>query len=393
VTEPDVVVIGGGPAGLAAAIVCATHGLTTRMVERHPSPVDKPCGEGLLPNGVAALARIGIEAELVAAHAQAIVGIRYHTPQGRMAEASFEGPTGLGIRRTDLSRVLFAHARTLPGLAVVTGEAAVAAVDDSGRPRVRAAGTTYRPKLVIGADGLHSRTRDSVGIAVERRGHSRWGCRQHFDGEPWTDHVEVYFARGFEVYVTPVARGVNVAVLWDTRVVHPPAGRSPVASLVAQVPALAPQLIRRAPSDPARAGGPFDVRVRRPWRLGVLLIGDAAGYVDALTGEGVGVALEQAALLSSTVVPALRRTPHGAVIDSDALARFAQAARSRSRSNRLLTRVLVRIAQHPALVEGIVGALASSPTLFAHLLDVNMGRRKIWRVPLPSFTFGEEPSR
>lgn len=135
------------------------------------------------------------------------------------------------------------------------------------------------------------------------------------------------------------------------------------------------------------------MRVRRPWRLGVLLIGDAAGYVDALTGEGVGVALEQAALLSNTVVPALRRTTHGAVIDPDALARFAQAARSRSRSNRLLTRVLVRIARHPALVEGIVAALAPRPTLFAHLLDVNMGRRKIWRVPLPFATFREEPSR
>lgn len=212
-TEPDVVVIGGGPAGLAAAIVCATHGLTTRVVERHPSPVDKPCGEGLLPNGVAALARIGIEAEAVAAHARAIVGVRYCTAQGRTAEAVFEGRTGLGIRRTDLSRVLFTHARTLPRLEVVTGQAAVA-VDDSGRPLVHVGSTTHRPKLVIGADGLHSRTRDSVGIATEHRGRNRWGCRQHFDGEPWTDHVEVYFARGFEVYVTPVARGVNVAVLW-----------------------------------------------------------------------------------------------------------------------------------------------------------------------------------
>ena len=391
-TEPDVVVIGGGPAGLAAAIVCATHGLTTTLVERHSSPVDKPCGEGLLPNGVAALARIGIEAELVAAQAKAIVGIRYRTPQGRTAEASFEGHTGLGIRRTDLSRVLFAHARTLPRLEVVTGQA-VAAVDASGRPLVRAAGTTYRPKLVVGADGLHSRTRDLVSIAVDRRSRHRWGCRQHFDGEPWTDHVEVHFARGFEVYVTPVARGVNVAVLWDARVVQPPAGKSPVASLVAHVPALARQLVSRAPTDRARAGGPFDVRVRRPWRPGVLLMGDAAGYVDALTGEGIGVALEQAALLSSTVVPALRRTTHGAVIDSEALARFAQTARSRSRSNRVLTRVLVRIARHPALVEGIVAALASSPTLFAHLLDVNMGRRKIWRVPLAFGTLREEPSQ
>lgn len=381
--EPDVVVIGGGPAGLAAAIVCAAHGLTITMVERQAFPIDKPCGEGLLPNAVAALACIGIDTASVAAHARAIVGVRYRTPQGRTAEGAFERHPGLGIRRTDLSRVLFAHARKLPGLEVVAGQTASAAIDDSGRPLVRVGGTTHRPKLLIGADGLHSRTRESMGIAVEHRGRHRWGCRQHFATEPWTNHVEVYFERGFEVYVTPVAHGVNLAVLWDARVVHLPAGRSPVASLVAQVPALARRLEGRPPIDRARAGGPFDVRVRQPWRAGVLLIGDAAGYADALTGEGVGLALEQAALLSSTVVPALRRAPDGAMVDSAALAQFARASRARSRSNRQLTRLLVQVTRYPALVERIVAALASNGTLFAHLLDVNMGRRELWRVPVP----------
>jgi len=392
VSSPDVVVIGGGPAGLAAAIVCATHGLTTMVIERHAFPIDKPCGEGLLPNGVAALARIGIDAAAVSAHGRTIAGVRYFTSQGRTAEASFAGCPGVGIRRSDLSRVLFEHVRTLPGIEAVTGAAAVT-LDDSGRPLVRAAGNVFRPKLVIGADGLQSRTREAVGIAVERRGRRRWGCRQHFDGEPWSDRVEVYFGRGFEVYVTPVAHGVNVAVLWDACVVDMPGGGSPVASLVARVPALARRLEGRAPSDRPRAGGPFDVRVRRPWRAGVLLVGDAAGYVDALTGEGVGLALEQAALLSDSVVPALRRTPPGGVVDSDALAECARAARARAQPNRQLTRLLVRLARHPALVERLVAALASSPTLFAHLLDVNMGGRRLWQIPVPFVGFHEEPSR
>jgi 2-polyprenyl-6-methoxyphenol hydroxylase-like FAD-dependent oxidoreductase len=256
------------------------------------------------------------------------------------------------------------------------------AVDESLGPLVSVGGTTCRPKLVIGADGLHSRTRDSVGIAVKRGDRHRWGCRQHFDGEPWTDHVEVYFQRGFEIYVTPVARGVNVAVLWDARVVHMPAGHPPVASLIAEVPKLASRLEGRVPTDRAKAGGPFNVRVPRPWRGGVLLIGDAAGYVDPLTGEGVGLALEQAAMLSDTVVPALRRTPSGGVVASGALAQFARAARTQSRSYRQLTRLLLRLARHPALVERMVGALASNPPLFARLLDANMGRRELWNVPI-----------
>jgi 2-polyprenyl-6-methoxyphenol hydroxylase-like FAD-dependent oxidoreductase len=377
-TEPDVVVIGGGPAGLAAAIVCATHGLATTLIERYAVPISKPCGEGLLPNGVRALDRIGIDVRSLAAHARTIAGIRYHTSQGRTAEASFDGSACLGIRRIDLMRILYAHARALPYLEVICGQVATAAID-GGRPLVHMGSMTWRPKLAIGADGLLSRTRDAVGVVVKHHRRSRWGCRQHFDGEPWTDRVEVYFERGLEAYVTPLQHGVNVAVLWDARVVRIPTGRSPVTWLIAQAPALERRLVGRTQLDRAQGRGPFDLRVRRPWRAGVLLMGDAAGYFDPLTGEGVGLAFEQAALLSSTVIPALQCTPLGQVIDPMALAQFAQAANRHARPNRQLTNLLLRIARHPAMVEWIVARLAAHPALFAHLLDVNMGHRELWQ--------------
>jgi flavin-dependent dehydrogenase len=381
---PDVVVIGGGPAGLAAAIVCATHGQRTLLVERRSLPVDKACGEGVLPNGVAALERIGIDRKRIIADARVIPGIRYFSPRGRTAAASFGDHPALGVRRVDLSRLLSAHARTRSGLEIITGQAAQTAVDESGRPVVRVGGTTVRPKLIIGADGLHSRTRSSLGITARPGRRTRWGCRQHFDGEPWTRSIEVYFGHGFDFYVTPVTRGVNVAVLWDARAVTMPEGPSPVTALIAKVPALAHRLASLRPADRARAGGPFDVRVRRPWRAGALLLGDAAGYLDPLTGEGVGLALEQAALLRHTVIPALGRTPHGAVVASAALAQFTRAIRTQSRPNRRLTRLLLRAARHPALLERIVAALGSHPALFAHLVEVNMGRRNLWSVPMPA---------
>jgi 2-polyprenyl-6-methoxyphenol hydroxylase-like FAD-dependent oxidoreductase len=381
VTDIDVVVIGGGPAGLASAIVCASHGLSTMLVERLAFPIDKACGEGLLPNGLAALGRIGVDAAAIASNARVIAGIRYHTQGGRTAEATFEG-RALGVRRADLSGILVAHARALPCLDIMAGEVASVAIDAGGRPVVRVAATTLRPKLVIGADGLHSRARSSTGIAVDRIGVRRWGCRQHFDGEPWTDHVEVHFAQGFEVYVTPVARGVNVAVLWDAGKVRMTAHDSPVASLVAHVPLLSRRLAGRVPNDRARARGPFDVRVPRPWRDGVLLVGDAAGYLDPLTGEGVGIAVEQAVLLADTVIPALQRTARGALVNSAALSHFATSARIHSRPNRDLTRLLLRAARRPAFFEAAVSALASNAPLFRHLLDVNMGRRQLWAIPL-----------
>jgi 2-polyprenyl-6-methoxyphenol hydroxylase-like FAD-dependent oxidoreductase len=390
--DADVVVIGGGPAGLAAAIVCATHGLPTRLVERQTFPIDKPCGEGLLPNGVAALAHLGVDTNALASCSRSIRGIRYCTSQGRTVEASFKGQPGLGIQRTDLSTALLAHTRTLPSLELVTGRAAVTLEETTKRPLVHVDGATWRPTLVIGADGLYSRTRTSLGMAVERRGH-RWGCRQHFSGNPWTDRVEVYFDHGFEVYVTPVACAVNVAVLWDARLVRPPVSRSPVTSLVARVPALARRLDGRTPLDRARAAGPFDVRVRRPWRAGVLLLGDAAGYVDALTGEGVGLALEQAVRLSHAVIPALCHARSDAddadaVMDAETLGAFVQESRARARANRQLTRLLLGLARYPSLVEWSVAALQRNDTLFAHLLEVNMGRRELWQIPLSTRTIG-----
>lgn len=260
--------IGGGPAGLAAAIVCATHGLRTALFERQRYPIDKPCGEGLLPNGVEALARIGLSTELPVA--RPIVGIRYHTSRGRTAEAQFSRGSGLGIRRRDLSYALLAKARTLDALEVVTGQAAGVTQHPSGRPLVRTSGLTLRPKLVIGADGLHSRTRVSAGIAFERGRRQRWGCAQHFSASAWTDCVEVYFERGFEAYVTPVPGGVNVAVLWDAQVVRPPAGSSPVAALAGRNPFVGEPSRgscrdRPCPSGrPIRRSGPATVVFRRP---------------------------------------------------------------------------------------------------------------------------------
>lgn len=370
---PDVVVIGGGPAGLAAAIVCATHGVRTALVERHSFPVDKPCGEGLLPNGISALGRIGLDAKSVTARGRAIAGIRYFTPKGKVAAAPFGSTPGVGVRRVDLADVLVTHARTLAALEMINDKASLI-VDGTAQPLVQAGTKTWRPKLVIAADGLHSHARDEAGIVAEKHGH-RWGCRQHFDVEPWTDHVEVYFERGFEIYITPVASGVNVAALWDASVVRIGAGCSPVVALVIRVPMVAKRLAGWMPTDPPRARGPFDVRVRRPWRDGVLLIGDAAGYLDAITGEGVGLALEQAALLAETVVPALHRAPSGAPLSSAVLEQFTRASRAQSRSHYRLTRALLHIARYPALVEVLIGALGSRPGLLARLIDVNMGRR------------------
>lgn len=271
----DVLVAGAGPAGLAAAIHAALAGMEVVVVEPRTAPVDKACGEGIMPTGVAALRMLGVEPA-----GRELRGIRY-LDGVRRAEAPFRAATGLGVRRTVLQAALLRRARDL-GVRVLEGT--VGEVRQTART-VTAAGTTAR--WLIAADGLHSPLRRRLGLDLPRRACAgRYGLRRHFGVEPWTDFVEVHWSPHGEAYVTPVGDGlVGVAVL--SRV------RRGYDEHLAAFPALSTAL--RGPVRTAvRGAGPLSQRVRHRVAGRILLVGDAAGYVDALTGEGVALALATA---------------------------------------------------------------------------------------------------
>lgn len=382
--SPDVVIIGGGPAGLSAAVVLGRHGVATTLVERGELPQRKPCGEGLLPNGVASLERLGISRETLAAYGHPMTGVRYYSPRGRVAECGFPDEEGIGIERSFLSALLLAQARRWPSVRVVTGTRAELSRRASG-VEVTIGSDRVRPRLVIAADGLTSRTREAAGIAARVGPMRRWGLRQHFARCPWSSLVEVHFGPGFEAYVTPLADGVNVAVLWEPARVPVPRGDSPVLEMVRSIPSLAPRLSGATPLDRAAASGPFCREVATTVGDGVLLAGDAAGYVDAVTGEGVGLALLHAEAIEETVVPLLHGSSERAPVPARALAPFAAAVWQRTRPNRQLTSLLLRLTAHPMLVEGAIAALQASPGLFIHGLRVNMGERPLWSLRRPLF--------
>jgi flavin-dependent dehydrogenase len=205
--------------------------------------------------------------------------------------------------------------------------------------------------------------------------------RQHLAGEAWGDHVEVYFGPGFEAYVTPVDGGVNVAWLWDEGRVAP--GADVHRQLLKHVAPLEQRLDGRRPTDRPRAAGPFRHRPLMRVRDGVLLMGDAAGYLDPLTGEGVGLALMQAELFGQHVVPLIRDRSER-VVPARACTFYLRAVDSASRSNHVLTRLMLSLTRRPAMVERAAAALAADPGLFGHLLAANTGRRSLWTVPLAS---------
>ncbi|GAA0999893.1 NAD(P)/FAD-dependent oxidoreductase [Subtercola frigoramans] len=295
----DLIVVGGGPVGLAAAIGARQRGLSVVVVEPRSLPLDKACGEGLMPGAMAELARLGVEVD-----GHTITGIAYRQGLGpRFATHDFEGPSGRGVRRTALSGALVQRALSC-GVTFVDAKVTALVQDARGVTVSLGGGSGIRSRWLFGCDGLHSPVRRMAGLeAAPRRrlvpARRRYGLRRHFSVTPWSDRVEVFWARRCEVYVTPVGGAtIGVAIL---------GGRGlDFDQVIASIPALAARLDGAEPDSTLQGAGPLRQRVRRHGVGRVLLVGDASGYVDALTGEGLRVGLAQAAGAVAAIAGAAR---------------------------------------------------------------------------------------
>ncbi|WP_411103994.1 NAD(P)/FAD-dependent oxidoreductase [Streptomyces sp. cmx-4-9] len=337
----DLLVAGGGPAGLATAIHAALGGLEAVVVEPRPGPIDKACGEGLMPGAVRRLRELSVPLA-----GQPFEGIRYvDAVSGLHAQGLFHEGPGLGVRRTVLQAALAARAAQL-GVRVVEGRVGEVRQDEDG---VRAAG--FCARYLVAADGLHSPIRRGLGLAVPPAPGrpARYGLRRHYATPPWSGLVEVHWSAGCEAYVTPLAPDlVGVAVL-TTR-------QAPFDVQLAQFPLLSARLPAGA-GTPVRGAGPLrqQARVRVAGR--VLFVGDAAGYVDALTGEGLTLAVTAAGELVRCV---REGRPHA----------YEGAWRELSRSYRALTSSLLWARHRPALARRIVPLAARLPRVFTRAVNL-----------------------
>jgi flavin-dependent dehydrogenase len=331
----DVVVVGGGPVGLAASIEARLAGLSVALIEPREGPIDKACGEGLMPGAVPLLTRLGVDPA-----GMPLRGVSYRTPRAR-ADHLFRTGVGRGVRRTTLHVSLASRAAEL-GVERIVGR-----VDSLEQDATGVTIHGLRAGHVLAADGLHSTVRRLTGLERPApRSRRRFGITRHFELEPWTDLIEIHWAPRAEVYVTPLAgRLVGVSMLG--------APRTDFDATLAAIPELADRLRGLASSTGLKGAGPFRQRAARPSAGRVLLVGDSSGYVDAITGEGLRLGFDQARL---AVAHVLGGEPYDG------------AWRRTTRDFRVLTSRLVLAATSP-LRPGIVPLAARMPGLYGSVVE------------------------
>ncbi len=344
--DVDVIVAGAGPVGLAAAIEARMRGFSVAIVEPRRGAIDKACGEGLMPGAVTALARLGVEP---AGHT--VTGIRY-VSGNREAVHEFRHGAGRGVRRTVLQTALFERARELD-IGMVAGRVDAIWQDDAG---VTAGG--IRASWLLACDGLHSPIARQLALTRPTtpasrwpsgsRAHRRYGLRRHFVTEPWSTLVDVHWTEHAEIYVTPVDdRLVGVAVLGPQHTAF--------SSALASVPELRERLHGAEFGSQQRGAGPLRQSTVARTLGRVLLVGDASGYVDAITGEGIRVGLAQA------------RAAVDAIAAGDP-AVYERTWRIVTRDMRMLTLGLVAWAMSPARGM-IVPSAERLPPLFGAVVE------------------------
>ncbi len=339
-----VLVVGAGPAGLATAVAARREGFSVTVLDASTPPCDKACGEGLMPDAVASLRQLGVTFPADGfAH---FGGIRYLAGD-RVAAARFPSGHGLGVRRTLLHQALLERSEAVG--VDLRWQTRVTGLTEDG---VTTASGQLCADWIVAADGLRSKLRRWAGLEGPRAHHQRFGVRRHFAVVPWTDLVEVYWGPGFEAYVTPVgSKEVGVAFLWEGR-------KASFDELLADLPALGARLEGAVATSRDRGCGPLHQRVRAVTRGRLALVGDASGYLDAITGEGLALAFHQAIALAGSM-------------KAGSLSGYAKEHRRISRLPNAVTRFLLFAERHPALLRRLIRTLEQDPRLFRSFLGIH----------------------
>ncbi len=232
-----------------------------------------------------------------------------------------------------------------------------------------------RARFLAAADGLHSRMRSIAGLQATPSRPRRFGIRQHFRVKPWCRFVEVHFTDGVEAYVTPVGPGrVGVAFLWDDASVAQH-GAS-IDKLFERFPSISVRLAGAEVDSRPRGAGPMARTARSRIADRFALVGDAAGYIDAITGEGLSLALVSALTLGRILPAALELGG-----SRETLLAYQRESAHQFRRYAFVTKIMLAFARRPALHGPVIAMLAGHPQMFSAILHFAVGSRSARELP------------
>jgi len=384
----DVLVVGGGPAGLASALALRQRGATVTVADAMKPPIDKACGEGLMPDSLHDLGLLGVE--LSPEDGAAFEGIRFvdhgygNLGTDSVATALFPSGFGIGLRRQSLHARLVRQAQAEGVRLRWESHVRLTGVDD-----VSVAGQPFRYGWLIGADGQGSRVRRWAGLERGSIVSRRYGFRRHFPVEPWSPYVEVHWSKRGQAYVTPTGPN-EVCVAGVVRDAH-----CRLDTLLAEMPRLRERLAGgKAPDgreeDLERERGAVTLtrRLRRVAHSTVALVGDASGSADAITGEGMGMSFRQALLLAEC-------------LELGDLERYDRLHPEIMRLPQTMARVMLGMDRSKVFRGRAIAMLGAEPTIFARMLGVHLGAESFprflaakgfevaWRLAMAGAAVGE----
>jgi len=341
-----VLIIGGGPAGLAAAIAARVKGFDVTVADGAKPPIDKACGEGLLPGTIAALRELGVA--ICPGDGQAFRGVRFVDAMTSV-EANFSGASGFGVRRTVLHKKMLERAQEC-GVTLLWNTP-VAGLSGGG---AILGGKVVKARWIIGADGIHSRVRRWIGLNAKGQREIRYAQRQHFRVSAWTDYMEIHWAKNVQVYVTPLSNDETCVAL----ISRDP--RMRLQDAWKEFPRLAGYLRHAQPSSAERGAVTVTRSLHQVYKGNIALIGDASGSVDAVTGEGLCLSFQQAIAVADA-------------LGSGKLENYQRDHRKLARRPNTMSRLLLLLDRYPSVRKRVLRCLAQEPELFARLLAAHLG--------------------